>query len=135
MEARFKSSLSPATPVMLIGFELNRVWPRTMLARRLPHHPFSVITVTVVFATRLLLRPGIKQVKDHGRKRRAVRVSAQRIIDPDEEGRHGLRAERYRPAGCTVGIQSASPVVERLRGCQCHLEIHDGLLLLRRQGR
>ena len=33
--ARPRLSLSPATPVMLIGFELNSVWPRAMLARRL----------------------------------------------------------------------------------------------------
>src|SRR5215467_1345333 len=34
IEAKFKSSFSPATPVMLIGFELNSIWPRTILARR-----------------------------------------------------------------------------------------------------
>src|SRR5689334_19946273 len=34
-EARFRSSLRPPTPVILIGFELNRAWPRAMLACRL----------------------------------------------------------------------------------------------------
>src|SRR3954462_12936759 len=35
IDARFKSSFRPATPVMTIGLELKRAWPRAMLARRL----------------------------------------------------------------------------------------------------
>src|SRR5580658_138197 len=31
--ARFRTSFNPPTPVMLIGLELNTVWPRAMLAR------------------------------------------------------------------------------------------------------
>src|ERR1700736_3355960 len=78
-----------------------------------------IVTIAVVG---VWIRPGVKQAKNYRCKRSAARISAQGVIDPDKEGRHGVGSEHNGTTSGTIGIQVASTMVEGLGSDKSHLK-------------
>src|SRR6185437_2070337 len=117
--------------------DLNRLRIEQLLSAKNARAPATraATLVIVVPVVPLVVRPRIEEVKNLRCKWRAVRVSAQRIVDADKERGHGLPGDRYGAAHRAVVIQRAGAIIVRLRRGQVHLEIYDGVLLLWGQGR
>jgi hypothetical protein len=81
MEARFKSSLSPATPLILIGFEIEQ----SLSASHGGASTRPVVSRVVIARLGLQFCPGIEKVKISGLNRVPCGFPPQRIINPDEE--------------------------------------------------
>ena len=64
-----------------------------------------------------------------------MRVSAERIINTDEERRGRLKCQCGRATSSAIGIQRAGSKVETLCGRQCHFQLDYGLLLRWREWR
>src|SRR6266496_553407 len=112
------TSLMPATPEIVIGFELNTLCPLAMLARAFNREFFQAsnkLKISGLNGAPVGLNPKARR---------------KRIVNANEEF---LRGKCHWAAGCSAPVQKACPIVDGLCSPQRCLEAHD-VLYLRRCG-